>query len=229
MSVCMLLTVVVVILVIVFFTSRSTPRFSLSQRVWVTMTTTPERLVDPWFERTLCRSMDMCKSIGATLLLQVPFTSHRGVSYTVPDSVAHRESATFQIRRHALDEGPITKLLPSLRDDLIQDDDIIIVCDDDIVHRDDVFRLLVDSVENNSSAVSCMCTRKTQGYAGFAFRKRVLKDLRDVQIPASCFKVDDDVIFWFVRARIPTMAVSYYGDVSWTCSLLQKETDTHPK
>lgn len=201
-----------------------------ARRVWLTMTTLPERLTHVWFESTLRRTISICEALGATLLLQVPFKSQKGAEYKVPATVSALEGRSFSIQRVPTDEGPITKLLPALRDSNIGDRDVIVVCDDDIVYRQRVFALLVRSVQRHPNAVSCMCMSKPQGYAGFAFRKETLEGLRHVRIPDSCRRIDDDVIDAYIkRHRIPLKRVKYFGDSSWICSMHQDETDRHPR
>lgn len=207
---------------------------------WVTMTTLPERIADPWFKETLTRTISMCQASNATLLLQVPIRSQKGVPYDVPVYVKGLQGRHFRIQRVTIDEGPITKLLPALRDESIKDDDTVVVADDDIVYKSDIFALLIDSVRRTPGSISCMCRAKPQGYAGFAFRKRVLQNLVRLTIPDSCRRIDDDVIDWFVKQNgIRLVTIKYarfnvrfnvrFNDGSWMCSLLKDETDKHPK
>lgn len=219
------LCIIVIAALLVVCTRRARVR-----RVWVTMTTLPERLTHAWFEQTLRRTISMCEAIGATLLLQIPPQSQKGVPYKVPAAVAALEGDSFRIERVSTDEGPITKLLPALRDSKIRGDDVVVVCDDDIVYRKNVFALLARSVRRHPHAVSCMCMAKPQGYAGFAFRKKTLEGLQHVQIPASCRRIDDDVIDAYTqRHHIPLKTVRYVGSSSWICSMHQDETDNHPR
>jgi hypothetical protein len=202
-------------------------------RIWITMTTLPERLMTQWFSDTLTGTIARCSRLGATLLLQVPVHTKKKQPYTVPLRISNMQNETFRVNRVPEDEGPITKILPALRDSDIGDDDTVIVCDDDIVYRRNVFQLLVNSVEKHPSAVSCMCHKRIEGFKGFAFRKRVLQDLVRIHRPSSCYRIDDDVLVEFARHRkIKTVAVPYNQDSTqdygWTCSMHQKETDTHP-
>tara|TARA_B100001059_G_scaffold74455_2_gene72026 strand:- start:5752 stop:6882 length:1131 start_codon:yes stop_codon:yes gene_type:complete len=201
------------------------------RRTWVTMTTLPERLSNPWFAKTLNRTITMCSRLGATLLLQVPpHTRHSSRPYMVPQYILNLQSAAFQVSRVNVDEGPITKILPALRDPRIKDDDTIVVCDDDIVYRENVFKWLSDSVKKHPNAVSCTCSRRIAGFKGFAFQKRVFKELANIRQPPSCFRIDDDVIREFARHRnIGRVAVPYNNDTWWTCSMYRGQTDTHPR
>ena len=200
-------------------------------RNWVTMTTLPERLAHPWFKETLERTISICQASNATLLLQVPIRSQKNIPYNVPEDIKRLQCRHFVIRRVTVDEGPITKLLPALRDDSIKRDDTVVVCDDDIVYKHDIFALLIDSARRHPGSVSCMCVGKPQGYAGFAFKKHMLEGLTRLTIPDSCRYIDDDVVDWFVKEHRIGLKVIKHGllDGTWTCSMLQDETDKHPQ
>ena len=200
---------------------------SRTRHIWISMTTIPERLKDPWFRKNLVRTINMAKDLEATLILQVPTKSTKGVTYNVPESVKFLQGPHFKINNCGKDEGPITKILPALRDKNIHYDDIIIVCDDDIVYKNDTFDLLVTSVRKQKDAVHVMCEKTLEGYQGFAFRKPVLDGLLHIKRPPSCFRLDDDVIGEYIRQRKIELVVAKKGD--WACSHHQKETDTHPK
>jgi len=195
--------------------------------VWITMTTIPERLKDQWMRRNLIRTIGMAKNINATILLQVPNESLKGIKYHIPENVKSLQSPYFKISHFKKDEGPITKILPALRDGNIKPNDIIIVCDDDITYKKDTFDLLVKSVINHSNAVSIMCSDTLEGFRGFAFQKHVLQDLLRINIPHSCLRIDDDVISEYINMRNIKKVVAKSG--KWSCSMDQKETDTHPK
>ena len=226
-ALCVILLVVLVVLLVVCTRRRRLE--GCARTTWVTMTTVPERLTHAWFEENLRQTISMCEKAGATLLLQVPPQSQTGVPYRVPATVHALEGAHFRIERVAADEGPITKLLPALRDHKIDDQDVIIVCDDDIVYHNDVFDLLIGSVCRHPDAVSCMCMPRPQGYACFAFRKHVLQGLQRVHIPDSCRRIDDNVIEAYMEQQgIPAIQVKHDGDDSWICSMRFDETHTHP-
>lgn len=197
----------------------------------VSMTTIPERLRNPWFRHALKKLVENIDAhAGSKLVLWTPLRTTGGEAYVVPANVARMQSARFEIHNVDVDEGPITKLVPALRCPEIADDEIIVVCDDDIVYKKGVFDMLARSVANSPDAVSCMCNATIEGYKAFAFMKRVLKDVARISIPRECFRIDDSVLQWFVNSRgIATIAVPYHGDACWFCSFDKSETDTHPK
>ena len=198
-------------------------------KTFITMTTIPERLNDKWFLNNLQRTISILR-LNEKLRLHVPSRSTKdNVPYIVSEELKKLESTHFEICNVNQDEGPITKLLPALRDSCITDTDIIIVCDDDIVYNKNIFQLLKKSVWNNPNKISCMCNNKIEGYKGFAFIKKILKDLANINIPKSCERIDDDVIQEFARFKgIETIYISCGIDSSWKCSFNKSQTDTHP-
>jgi len=198
-------------------------------RSFVSLTTTPQRLVSPWFETVFLKNLVQMAGASHTILLQIPHISSKGEVYAIPTNIQDVQSSHFQIRRLDVDEGPITKVMPALRDPGIQDEDTIIVCDDDIIYRTRTFDLLRSSVDQFPMSVSCMCTANIAGFKAFAFRKGVLKGLVSLEIPSSCRRIDDDLLEWYAKHRnIPLVAVPYEGDAQWTCSMHREITDTHP-
>jgi len=198
-------------------------------KTYVSMTTIPERLKNEWFFNNLKRSLSILKN-NQILILNIPDISLKGEKYIIPDNLKSLESTNFIINHCGKDEGPITKVLPSLRYDKIKDNDNIIVCDDDIVYKEKVFDFLEESVNKNPEKVSQMCSDNIFGFQSFAFKKKVLKDILDIKIPESCIRIDDDVINSYVTNRkISIVKVSYENnDIGFSCSFNQKDTDTHP-
>ena len=200
-----------------------------SQKTYISMTTIPERLKDDWFLNNLKRTIGLLEN-NQILIINIPKFSLKGEQYIIPDVMNAMQGKNFIIHHCEKDEGPITKLLPSLRNKEIKDDDIIIVCDDDIVYKEDVFKLLEKSVMDNRNDVSSMCYEFIQGFKGFAFVKKTLKPILNIKIPESCQRIDDDVIEWYIdKNNIHNIVVSYKGNNDWHCSMYTEETDTHPK
>ena len=209
--------------------SQSIENYVHSQKTYISMTTIPERLKDDWFLNNLKRTIGLLEN-NQILIINIPKVSLKGEQYIIPDVMDAMQGKNFIIHYCEKDEGPITKLLPSLRNKEIKDDDIIVVCDDDIVFREDVFKLLEKSVVDTKNSFASMCTPGPQGYKGFAFIKKTLKPLLNVKIPESCQRIDDDVIEWYVnKNNIHNIVVSYKGINDWHCSMYKEETDTHPK
>jgi len=196
--------------------------------IWISMTTIPERLTHEWFRNNLLHTIDMAKVLDATIILQIPTKSTKNVIYNVPENIKSLESKYFKINNCGIDEGPITKILPVLRDQNIHPtDDIIIVCDDDIYYKNDTFIWLVKSALTQKDAVHVMCSKTLEGYQGFAFRKNVLEGLLNIHRPSSCFRIDDDVIEEYIRQHKIELVVAKKGE--WNCSMSKTKTDSHPE
>lgn len=197
-------------------------------KTFISMTTIPERLLNPWFEKNLEKTINMLDK-NQILIINIPHISTKGEKYIIPESIKNMQGEKFIINRPKKDEGPITKLLPTLRKDTIKDTDVIIIIDDDIVYRRNVFNLLVNSVEKNPDKISTMCYKNIEGYKGFAFKKKVLKGILKMNIPKSCKRIDDDVIEYYTKKNnIGIVVVFYRKDNKWTCSMNKQDTGTHP-
>ena len=203
------------------------PEIPAHEHIWISMTTVLERLKHPWFRKNLIRTINMAKNLKATLILQIPTKLTKGTPDHVLENIKSLQGPHFKINNCGEDEGPITKILPALRDKNIHSDDIIIVVDDDIVYKNDTFIWLVKSVLKQKDALHVMCGALVEGYKGFAFQKHVLKGLLHIDRPPSCFRIDDDLIGEYVRQHKIEVVVAKKGNS--TCSMDQKETDTHPK
>lgn len=198
-----------------------------SEKTYVSMTTIPERLQDEWFYNNLKRTLSLAGNF--IIVLNVPYVSLKGVEYIIPDRIFKLEGDKFVIHR-CDDEGPITKLLPTLRNPNITDNSPIIIVDDDIVYRQNIFRVLNTGIHKYPLKVVTMCKASIEGFKGFGFIKQTLKGLLDVDIPKSCIRIDDDVISTYIKHNnISVVALPYDGESGSFCSLELDETDTHPK
>ena len=198
-------------------------------KTYISITTTPERLINEWFLTNLIKTINLL-SYNHTLILNVPKISLKGEKYIIPASVNNLQGPKFIINQCEKDEGPITKLLPSLRNTKIKDDDIIIVVDDDIVYKKNVFKLLENGVINKNTHITVICNKNIQGYKGFAFLKKLLMGILNINIPKSCIRIDDDVISWYAKEKgIETNTIFYKDSNDAFCSIHRDKTDTHPE
>lgn len=201
-------------------------------KTYLTMTTVPDRIRTSWFYNNLVKNITAASKHNFTIILNIPEISGKtGKPYFIPGNIKQLEASPhFIINYTEKDEGPITKLLPTLRNPLVKSNDIIIVCDDDIVYKENVFEVIYLSVQRHPKSVSAMCNAQIQGFKTFGFKKKTLEPLLSLSIPKSCFRIDDDVIQFFIDTRgIPVVSVPYFSDKSWHCSIHSKETDTHPQ
>lgn len=219
---CSILFLIVIAIAIYLVKRNHFVKINFKGNVYITMTTIPERLSNQWFLKNLIRTLDILSMDGnKILILNVPYISSKGERYIIPDSILNLEKTNpkFIINRNAVDEGPITKLLPTLRLSYVNDDDIIIVIDDDIVYKINTFNLLVNSVVKNPNFVSSMCNLPVEGFKGFAFRKSIMKGILKMAIPPSCFRIDDNVFqYWIKKQKIKVTSVPIGKSPTMFCS-----------
>ena len=84
--------------------------------------------------------------------------------------------------------------MPSLRNKNIPDDNPLIIIDDDITYKENIFNLLKNSIINNKDKISSMCYGDIEGYKGFGFIKKKLKGILNINIPNECIRIDDFII-----------------------------------
>ncbi len=228
------LILVLIILVIVFCLCRDSFINNSDSNVYISMTTIPERLKNDWWYNNLKQNMSSLKSNYA-IIINIPYYSLKGEKYIIPDKVIKLQKENPEqliLNRVKKDEGPITKLLPTLRNNKIKDSDIIIICDDDFYYKPNVFKLLEEGVNVNPKKVSLMCAYPVflQGYRGFAFKKKILKNILNFNYPKSCIKVDDIIINHYItKINIQLNYVPYENDKNWTCSINLETDKSRPK
>jgi hypothetical protein len=105
-------------------------------RVVITLSTIPERLdlLGPTLASLLDQSVHV-NEIG----INIPWVSRKGKKYYIPDWL--EDLHHVKVHRVDVDEGPATKLLPTLRREK-PDTRIIVVDDDNIYHRETIKVLL---------------------------------------------------------------------------------------
>lgn len=203
-----------------------------SSKTYLTMTTVPDRIRTSWFYDNLVKNITAASKNNFTIILNIPKISGKTKKpYFIPGNIKQlAELPHFIINYTEKDEGPITKLLPTLRNPLVKPNDIIIVCDDDVVYKPNVFEMIHSSVKRHPKSISAMCNAKIEGFKTFGFKKIRLKPLLSMSIPTSCFRIDDDVIQFFIDTRgIPVVSVPYFSDKGWDCSIHFEESENHPR
>lgn len=189
--------------------------------VFITLTTTPERLHSNWFQQSLTNLMSL--DWDYKVVLNIPrVQKSTGMVYMQEDSTAHptgeprtaqkaqqevAESSDMQeipayiyrwaaqdsrLKLHRCDDaGPLTKLMGSLDNPNIPSDALLLVVDDDQIYKPELVRLLAMAHEENKDDVVTMCTTPLEGFKGFAATKAKLAPLSTMPRPAACFRVDD--------------------------------------
>ena len=197
---------------------------------FITFTTIPSRLKTPWFKDNLIRRLTIAGN--SHVVLNIPPKSLKGETYVIPPDVLSLQGSQFIINRCPKDLGPITKVIPTLLNDDIPDNAVIMVCDDDIKYRSETFQLLKNSVLMHPNCVSSMCSNAIEGYTAYGFIKSIMKGLGDISVPEECKRIDDDVIEQYVKHhKIKVVTVPYPGGPKsggWReCST--HDTSEHPE
>jgi hypothetical protein len=184
-------------------------KYNTDRNTYVCFTTIPDRISNKWVYNSIKRLLTITKNYKVHLY--IPYISTKGIPYIIPQNIHDLENEQFSIIRCEEDEGPITKLLPALRNDIIKDNDIIIICDDDHHYKENMFYKLHKTIVKNPSGISTNCRKDIAGYAGFGFVKKTLTGLLSVKIPKICRDIDDDVIQMYVnKNNIPTYLTSFF-------------------
>ena len=128
------------IIIIIFLVFIFIPALKDSRQIrksYISLTTIPSRLSNPWFENNLHRLLKIAGD--SQVILNIPYKSLKGEEYYIPPSIKSLQGPNFLINRCEKDLGPITKLIPILELDNIPDNAIIMVCDDDIKYKKNSF------------------------------------------------------------------------------------------
>jgi hypothetical protein len=179
---------------------------------FISFTTTPERLNSSNFYSNLRRLIRLAKD--EILILNLPEISRKGMVYKIPEKVKKLESEKFIINIVDKDEGPITKLLPSLRNKMIKENDIIIIIDDDHHYKRKTFKILKYLSNRHPDKVISFCSDIVRGYQGFSFIKKTMLPILDLKIPNSCIKIDDLVIQKFIKNNKIPIKIAYYTSLN---------------
>jgi hypothetical protein len=227
------ISIIIVVGLIVWYSFRDTfgnvnKNRKHSKNVYISMTTIPEHLKSDWWYNNLKRNMSFLDS-NHSIIVNIPNVSLKGEKYIIPDKVINLQKENSEqliLNRVDKDEGPITKLLPTLRNNIIKDSDIIIICDDDLYYKPNVFKLLEQGVNSNPNEVSSMCNgEKYQGFIGTGFKKRLMKNILNFNYPKSCIKVDDEIIDFYIKINNINYNTILKNGNEWYCSILPNETD----
>lgn len=198
---------------------------------YVSFTTTPERILNTWIQSNIERLLKVSPR-SLRVVLHVPRISRKGVVYEIPAFLKNIEvhSNRFIINRACEDTGPITKILPALKLPAIKNHHYIIVIDDDTSYKPEMFTDFLKALREDDNVVYAMCDARITGYQGFAFKKELLMQLKDLSVPEACVIIDDDVLQYLItqKFQIPVHKIST-GDGNRTCSFDTRLTYTRPE
>jgi len=198
---------------------------------YISLTTTPDRIQNDWILWNMERLVDVAPmSLG--IVMHVPYVSKDRIWYAIPQRLKNLVASSnnrFVINRECDDLGPITKIVAALWLSFVENSDYIVVIDDDTCYKAQTFTRLLCALQADNSVVYAMCNKSILGYQGYAFQKRLLVDLKYLNIPATCKMIDDDVVEYFIKhkagLRIKAVSLGFAGR---TCSFDRRLTYQRP-
>lgn len=205
--------------------------YTKDRKTYVTFSTIPDRLNNNTFVENVKYILSLLTD--EILILNLPRVSRKGQKYIVPNSLYELTSDKFIINWVEVDEGPITKLLPSLRNKMIKSTDIIIIIDDDVYYKHKIFKIFKKLIFKNPEKIVTFCNKTLKGFRGIGFVKNIMQGLENISIPDSCIKIDDFIIQKYVKHKnIPILKAFYTKTdklkVKWFDKLFNtKHCNTH--
>jgi len=196
------------ILWILYLTKPVDECYTKDRKTYVTFSTIPDRLNNNTFVENVKYILSLLTD--EILILNLPRVSRKGQKYIVPNSLDELTSDKFIINWVDVDEGPITKLLPSLRNKMIKSTDNIIIIDDDVYYKPKTFKIFKKLIFKNPEKIITFCSKTLKGFRGIAFVKNTMQGLENISIPDSCIKIDDFIIQKYVKYKnIPIFKAFY--------------------
>tara|TARA_B100000902_G_scaffold373006_1_gene400524 strand:- start:995 stop:1744 length:750 start_codon:yes stop_codon:yes gene_type:complete len=222
MNILLIVSIILIIFVIYYWYTKDE-----KSNIYVSLTTIPERIINPWFYNNLKHLMNL--NGNYKVILNVPYYFKRNNKpYIIPDNVKDLEKDNLIINRINIDYGPLTKLYGTLLNDTIPDNSALLICDDDIVYNKDFITIIYNKYKVNSNKLYTYCYNTIEGYKGYMVKKSIIKPIINFKRPESCFRIDDNFIQESVKKlNIEIIPVSYNNDTSWTCTFDINIHDNH--
>ena len=139
------------------------PDYNNRDKIYLSLTTIPERLVHPWFYNNLKNLMNLNGSYNVIINIPETFKT-TGEKYIIPQNILDLQNDNLIINRTNEDYGPITKLLGTLLNKNIPNDACILICDDDIPYYKDFVKLIYNEYTKNKNIIYSYCTPFIEGY-----------------------------------------------------------------
>lgn len=160
-----------------------------TKRASFSLSTTPSR-----FENIEPNIISLIAQNPKTIYLNVPYVFKKtGEEYTIPKWLNKYIENGSVILIRTEDKGPATKFL-GLLDHYIDSDHYIVVLDDDQIYNKKMLSNLIykaDEVGGNS-VISCMIDDGLiTGYGGYIFKRKLLDNILNYEMPKECLYVDD--------------------------------------
>ena len=200
----------------------------MSDNIFISMTTLPERLNSDFFKKVISNILD--QSIQPTIIiLNIPYIYKRtNEKYIIPRWITNHNY--IKINR-CLDLGPATKILGNFQNFL--PNDTICIMDDDIIYKEDTIKNLYLKLLQNINSIITVDKDKNNsptGYSGYMFKKKYLKitqlDIKDLLL--NSFDIDDTWLGKICRNHgVKILELS--NNEKNNSGIDVKLTDTHPE
>ena len=216
----------VILIFILFFIKKP----NNNNKLFLSMTTIPERLKHPWFFNNIKYLLSLGKNFKIIINIPYYFKRKNNEKYIIPSKLKELSKKTNRIILNRIDEdyGPITKLYGALLSKEINDNDAILVLDDDIHYLPKFIKIIYNRYQNNTNKLYSFCDNIIQGYHSFLFKKKILKPILKFKHPHTCFRIDDNFIQLSVKKlNIPIEMVSYQNKTGNFCNINIDIHDNH--
>ena len=122
------LFLLIIIIAFLYLRKPSNECYTKDRKTYVSFSTIPDRLNNFTFVENVKYILSILTD--EILILNLPRISRKGQKYILPENLMELTSNRFIINWVNIDEGPITKILPSLRNNIIKPTDIIIIIEE---------------------------------------------------------------------------------------------------
>ena len=195
-------------------------------KVFVCLTTIPDRIKTLWFYTNIIRFLKILENTNIVLFISIPYkTRLSDIDYNIPANLLELEKENDNLILYRCnDYGPFTKVSGPLLCDDISDDSCIIICDDDQLYNRRLFvhlalavyhhqqqvispfpikKMYVNSrgnaIRQSGPWIDENIAKEIMGYQSFAFVKKLLLPMLNIDIPDSCYRIDDHTISFYLE------------------------------
>lgn len=190
-------------------------------KIYLCMTTIPERLIHPWFYNNLRYLLSL--GTNYNIVINIPYHFKRkNIKYIIPKNIVDlsKDNNRLIIYRTKKDCGPLTKLYGSLLNNDIPNDSALLICDDDIHYLSQFINIIHKEYIKDTNKLYSYCNKNIEGYKCFMVKKNIIKPILNFKRPESCFRIDDNYITESVnRLNIDIITVKYNNKSDSFCNI----------
>mgnify|MGYP001448132085 CR=1 FL=1 len=196
--------------------------FNKKKKIYLTMTTLPNRIVSSHFKNVI-NSLLIQSKYYDKIILNIPYKYKRtNEKYIIPKWIKNNKKIKI-IRCE--DNGPATKILGLINN--VEENSILIIVDDDIIYDKNIVKNLIKNYNGNNIVTHELINRKyfkePMGFASYLVPYKFIKNINNIKIPKDCFYIDDTFFGWYystLNINITKINTTYWD---------RKKTDKHPK